>query len=61
MSFGNTSTWKVVYNLPPAQQNNGMMGVALIEAVTHQDAMYAFSQQYAGQYSTIDSCTKLFG
>ena len=52
-------TWKIVYNLPPAQQNNGVMGVAFIQAYTHQDAMYAFSQQYAGKYSTIDSCTAL--
>lgn len=61
MSYGMTSTWKVVYILPPAQQNNGRVGVALIEGVTRQDAMYSFSQQYAGQYATIDSCEKLLG
>jgi hypothetical protein len=38
-----------------------MMGVALVEADTHQQAMYNFSQQYAGQYSTVKSCQKLLG
>lgn len=53
-----TSTWKIVYC--PRILNNGTRGVALIEGATKQDAMYAFEQQYAGQYFTIQSCTKLF-
>ena len=61
MSFGNTVTWKVVYHLPPEQQNNGRMGVALVEGVTRQDAMYNFMMEYAGQYSTVDTCEKLLG
>ena len=63
MSFygGKTETWKIVYNLPPHLQNNGAKGVALIEAGDHHHAMSQFQQQYAGQYFTIDSCTKLLG
>lgn len=54
----NTKTWKIVY--VPKQMNGGIRGVALIEAETHQMAMYTFQQQYAGQYSTVESCKKLF-
>lgn len=56
-----SETWKIVYNLPPMQQNGGVKGVALVEAECHSDAMYAFQKQYAGQYSTVQSCTKLLG
>jgi hypothetical protein len=52
-------TWKIVYY--PKELNGGMMGVALVEADCHQQAMRTFSQQYAGQYSTIQSCKKLLG
>jgi hypothetical protein len=41
--------------------NAGIRGVALVEAATHAQAMYAFQQQYAGQYFTIESCKKLLG
>ena len=58
--FGKTKTWKIVYNLPPAQQNGGMMGVAFVEAETRQDAIFFFQRQYQGQYFTIDSCTEVF-
>lgn len=58
MSFyGPTSTWKIVYN--PKVLNGGMMGVALVEAPDRHAAMYTFQQQYAGQYSTVQSCTQL--
>ena len=59
--FGKHETWKIVYYLPPHLQNNGARGVALIEAVDHQHAMNQFQQQYAGQYFTIESCTRLLG
>lgn len=60
MSFyGRTETWKIVYN--PKVLNGGRMGVALIEATSKQTATYAFKQQYAGEFSTIQSCTKLIG
>lgn len=60
MSFyGPTETWKVVYS--PVVLNGGMRGVALVEAPDYQQAMYTFRQQYAGQYHTVDSCTKLLG
>ena len=59
--FDPKETWKVVYSLPPEKQNGGMVGVALIEANCRQEAMYTFQQQYAGQYFTVDSCTKLLG
>jgi hypothetical protein len=61
MSWGNTETWKVVYNLPPEQQNNGRKGVALVEAANRQDAMYNFMQEYRGQFFTVESCEKLLG
>lgn len=60
MSFyGPTETWKIVYF--PKMLNGGMRGVALIEAPDHHAAMYTFQQQYAGQYHTVESCTKLLG
>lgn len=60
MSFyGKTETWKVVYT--PKVMNGGMRGVALIEAADHHHAMYTFQQQYAGQFFTVESCTKLYG
>ncbi len=52
-----TYTWKIVYY--PKILNAGMRGVAFIEAETRQQAMYTFSQQYADQYSTVDTCTKI--
>ena len=59
MNYGPTETWKIVYF--PKVLDAGKRGVALIEACTRQDAMYAFQQQYAGQYSTVESCSKLLG
>jgi hypothetical protein len=59
MAWEQLETWKVVYY--PKVLNAGTRGVALIEAATEHQAMYTFSQQYAGQYSTIKSCTKLLG
>lgn len=53
------TTWKVVYI--PKVMNNGLRGVALIEAPNRQQAMHYFMEQYSGQYHTIDSCDKLFG
>jgi hypothetical protein len=63
MSFygGKRDTWKIVYFLPSNQWNNGNRGVALIEAGDHQHAMNQFMTQYRGQYSCIESCTKLLG
>lgn len=57
--YGNRETWKVVY--VPTIMNGGMRGVALVEAENRQQAMYTFSQQYAGQYHTVESCQKLLG
>lgn len=60
MSFyGKYETWKIVYI--PKVMNNGARGVALIEAADHHHAMNQFQQQYAGQFFTIESCTKLLG
>lgn len=63
MSFygGKTETWKIVYRLQPHLQNNDNKGVALIEAGDQHHAMNQFMTQYAGQYFTIESCTKLLG
>ena len=52
-----TYTWKIVYY--PKVLNNGMRGVALIEASDRSQAIYIFQQQYAGQYHTIDRCEKI--
>ena len=52
--YGPTKTWKIVYN--PKVLDGGKMGVAFVEAENKHVAMYTFQQQYAGQYSTIDSC-----
>ena len=58
MSFyGKWETWKIVYT--PKVMNGGMRGVALVEAGDRPHAMYTFQQQYAGQYTTIESCEKL--
>lgn len=55
-----TYTWKVVYYLPSSQWSGGnIRGVAFVEAATRPEASFAFKQQYAGQYSTIDKIEKL--
>lgn len=56
--FDNTKTYKVVYNLPPDSPSYGTR-VAFVEAPTQQWAMHNFAEEYAGQYSTIVSCTEL--
>lgn len=55
--YGPMETWKIVYI--PKEMNGGMRGVALVEADSHQTAMYTFQQQYAGQFSTVETCQKL--
>ncbi len=55
--YGPLETWKIVYH--PKVMNGGVMGVAFVEADCRQMAMFTFQQQYAGQYSTVASCTKL--
>jgi hypothetical protein len=57
--YGKDETWKIVYF--PKVLDAGMRGVALVEADCRQQAMYTFQQQYAGQYHTVESCTKLLG
>ena len=57
--YGVKETWKIVYS--PKIYNGGVQGVALVEAADHHDAMYTFQQQYAGQFTTVESCTKLLG
>ena len=51
-----TYTWKVVY--VPKVMNGGMRGVAFVEAATQAEASWAFKQQYAGQFSTIERIEK---
>jgi hypothetical protein len=58
--YGKWETYKIVYNLPPEQQNNGAKGVAFVEAGDRSHAISVFQEQYRGQYSTIASCEKLF-
>lgn len=57
--YGPLETWKIVYY--PKNRGAGQMGVALIEADCRQQAMHTFMEQYAGLYTTIDSCKKLLG
>ena len=57
--FGKHETWKIVYI--PKVMNNGARGVALVEAVDRQHAMNQFRSQYAGEYTTVESCQKLLG
>lgn len=57
--YGQMETWKIVYY--PKVLNAGQMGVALVEADRRDTAMYTFYEQYAGQYSTVESCTRLLG
>lgn len=60
MSFyGAWETWKIVYI--PTVMNNGQRGVALVEAGDRQHAMHTFMEQYRGQYTTVESCSKLLG
>lgn len=55
-----TYTWKVVYFLPSNQRSGGnIRGVAFMEAATRQEASFAFQQQYAGQFFTIEKIEKL--
>jgi hypothetical protein len=56
--YGPMETWKIVYF--PKVMNGGMRGVAFVEAGDRGHAMQTFREQYSGQYSTIDSCEKLF-
>lgn len=54
-----TYTWKVVYFLPGNQWSGGnIRGVAFVEACTQPEASWAFKQQYAGQFSTIEKIEK---
>lgn len=57
MAFGKKETWKIVYY--PKVLDGGQMGVALVEACDHHDAMYTFQQQYPGL--TVRTCEKLLG
>lgn len=59
--YGMKETWKIVYLPPVEQMNNGYRGVALIEAESEHRAMSLFQQQYRGQYTTIESCSRLLG
>lgn len=40
--------------------NGGVRGVALVEAGDRHHAMQTFREQYSGQYTTVESCEKLF-
>lgn len=55
-----TCTWKVVYFLPSEKWSGGSIrGVAFVEAATRPEASFAFKQQYAGQFSTIEKIEKM--
>jgi hypothetical protein len=56
--YGVWETWKIVY--VPKVMNGGTRGVALVEAGDRGHAMQTFREQYAGEYTTVESCEKLF-
>lgn len=56
--YGPLETFKITYY--PPMPNGGIMGVAFVEADCRRQALYTFSQQYAGQYTTVYKCEKLF-
>ena len=57
--FAMTYTWKVVYYLPADRWSGGnSRGVAFVEAATQPEASWAFHQQYAGEFSTIERIEK---
>ena len=52
-------TWKIVYFLPGDKWTGGnIRGVAFVEAATRSEASFAFQQQFAGQFSTIEKIEK---
>ena len=55
--YGKKETWKIVYY--PVNSIGGARGVALVEAENRPMAMFAFQDQYKGQYTTVKSCEKL--
>ena len=57
--YGVWDTWKIVYI--PKEMNGGVRGVAIVEAGDRGHAMQTFREQYAGEYSTVETCEKLFG
>ena len=58
MSFyGVWETWKVVYL--PVNFSGGMRGVAFVEAGDRAHAMQVFREQNRGEYTTVESITKL--
>lgn len=57
--YGKWETWKIVY--VPKVMNGGVRGVALVEAGDRGHAMQTFREQYSGEYTTVESCEKLFG
>ena len=57
--YGKWETWKIVY--VPKVMNGGIRGVAFVEAGDRHHAMQTFREQYAGEYTTVESCEKLGG
>lgn len=55
--YGPLETWKIIYY--PKDTSKLGMGVALVEADSHQSAMQAFREQYEGEYRTVQTCKKL--
>ena len=59
--YGKWDTYKVVYNLASHLRNGfNQKGVALVEAGDIAHASTVFKEQYAGQFSTVDTIEKLF-
>ena len=59
MAFdGKWESWKIIYM--SKEMHGGVRGVALVEAGDRHHAMQTFREQYSGQYTTVESCEKLF-
>lgn len=55
-----TYTWKIVYIVRSELRKGGSLyAVALVEAATNPEASFAFRQQYAGQFHTIEKIEKI--
>lgn len=56
--YGQWELWKITYI--PKVMNGGIRGVAIVEAGDRHHAMQTFREQYAGEYTTVETCEKLF-
>ena len=56
--YGQWELWKITYIRKV--MNGGIRGVAIVEAGDRHHAMQTFREQYSGEYTTVETCEKLF-